>query len=271
MSVFAPSAVHIVGGIGVEAAREAKLRAGRHEGGFAIEPGEVAIAGVDGLTAVGLFAEVLGIAEDGGAVPFAFVEQEQAKTGHGAGVGKVHVEVSGFHEKAFHANGGGEFFGHVEVEVSTGGAFNDLVEQCVWRVVIGPAGSGGGFVGEAGGEGAIGVGSGIVQTGGHGEVMPYGDAVFSFGGERTPSRAEVFAGSVAEFEQAILLGQSHAEGGECFSGRCPVPDAVLGEVAEVLFEYNFAVFEDDEGFGVFLVEVAVEAIDIGIAPSQTLG
>ena len=68
-----------------------------------------------------------------------------------------------------------------------------------------------------------------------------------------------------------MLGQSYGEGGEGFSGRCPIPDAVLGEVTEVFFEYNFTVFEDDKGFGVFLVEVVVEAVDIGIAPSQTLG
>ena len=71
--------------------------------------------------------------------------------------------------------------------------------------------------------------------------------------ERKSKGAEVFAGSVAEFEQTVLLGQSYGEGGEGFSNRCPIPNAVLGEVAEVFFEYNFTVFEDDEGFGIFLV------------------
>ncbi len=45
--------------------------------------------------------------------------------------------------------------------------------------MISPTGAGGGFVSKAGGQGAIGVGSGIVQTCGHGEVVPYFDAVFA--------------------------------------------------------------------------------------------
>ncbi len=272
LPIFADGGKHIGWGGRANGAWNRDLQIGEEVARLAIEPGKVAIAVVERLRWVRHVVEIAGISEDWIAIPVATGEQEQAEARHATGLADEEIVVAALEKGTRHARWDFDLLVDVGVERHARRRLDHAVEQGVHARVVGPACARIGEVGQAGGQGAIGVTSRqFIEARGHGELMAEGDFLLLRQGCRGPACADVVAGRVSDVQVAFLLRDADREARQGLACRSPIPKTVGGKSPKILLQHDFPVLEDNECLGIFALEIGVQAVDLRLAPTEATG